>query len=77
VPGKADGAAHQANAIERTLREFGSVDMLVNNAVTDPVFRLTWPAPSLSCCPPRLPGSPARYSYSTAESPSWEGPEPG
>jgi 3-oxoacyl-[acyl-carrier protein] reductase len=38
VPGKADDPAHQADVIERTLREFGSVDMLVNNAGTNPVF---------------------------------------
>lgn len=38
VPGRADDPAHQADVIERTLGEFGSVDMLVNNAGTNPVF---------------------------------------
>lgn len=38
VPGRVDDPDHQADAIERTLHEFGSVDMLVNNAGTNPVF---------------------------------------
>ena len=38
VPGQADDPDHQADAIERTLHEFGSVDMLVNNAGTNPLF---------------------------------------
>lgn len=38
VPGRADDPEHQADTIERTLHEFGSIDMLVNNAGTNPVF---------------------------------------
>lgn len=38
VPGRADDSDHQAAAVARTRQEFGSVDMLVNNAGTNPVF---------------------------------------
>lgn len=37
VAGKADDSAHQAEAVERTLHAFGSVDHLVNNAGINPV----------------------------------------
>ncbi|SNR50036.1 3-oxoacyl-[acyl-carrier protein] reductase [Haloechinothrix alba] len=38
VAGKSDNTAHQAEAIERTLAEFGRLDMLVNNAGINPVY---------------------------------------
>jgi NAD(P)-dependent dehydrogenase (short-subunit alcohol dehydrogenase family) len=38
VPGKADDAAHQDEAIARTLEAFGRVDMLVNNTGINPVY---------------------------------------
>ncbi|RSM85554.1 SDR family NAD(P)-dependent oxidoreductase [Kibdelosporangium aridum] len=38
VPGKADDAAHQDEAIARTMEAFGRVDMLVNNTGINPVF---------------------------------------
>lgn len=37
VAGKADGPDHQAEAIERTVGAFGSLDLLVNNAGINPV----------------------------------------
>ncbi len=38
VAGRADDVEHQAEAIERTLETFGSVDFLVNNAGINPVY---------------------------------------
>jgi NAD(P)-dependent dehydrogenase (short-subunit alcohol dehydrogenase family) len=38
VPGKADDADHQDEAIARTMEAFGRVDMLVNNTGINPVF---------------------------------------
>ncbi|MET7641518.1 SDR family oxidoreductase [Streptomyces sp. NPDC005438] len=38
VAGKAHDEAHQAEAVRRTVEEFGRVDYLVNNAGTNPVF---------------------------------------
>jgi NAD(P)-dependent dehydrogenase (short-subunit alcohol dehydrogenase family) len=38
VPGKADDAAHQADAVARTMAAFGRLDMLVNNTGINPVF---------------------------------------
>ena len=38
VPGKADDAEHQAEAVSRTIETFGRVDMLVNNTGINPVF---------------------------------------
>ena len=38
VAGKGDDAAHQADAIARTLDTFGSVDLLVNNTGINPVY---------------------------------------
>lgn len=36
--GRADDPQHQAEAVRRTIAEFGSLDVLVNNAATNPVF---------------------------------------
>ncbi len=38
VPGKADDADHQAEAVARTVEAFGSLDMLVNNTGINPVY---------------------------------------
>jgi 3-oxoacyl-[acyl-carrier protein] reductase len=38
VAGKAHDLDHQAEVVERTMEAFGSVDYLVNNAGTNPVF---------------------------------------
>lgn len=38
VPGKADDAAHQQEAIEKTIETFGRLDMLVNNTGVNPIF---------------------------------------
>ncbi|MCK8642340.1 SDR family oxidoreductase [Mycobacterium colombiense] len=38
VQGRADDVEHQADAIVRTLKAFGRVDMLVNNAGINPVY---------------------------------------
>jgi NAD(P)-dependent dehydrogenase (short-subunit alcohol dehydrogenase family) len=38
VAGKAHDAAHQEEAVDRTLETFGRVDYLVNNVGTNPVF---------------------------------------
>jgi NAD(P)-dependent dehydrogenase (short-subunit alcohol dehydrogenase family) len=38
VPGKADNADHQAEAVARTMEAFGRLDMLVNNAGINPVY---------------------------------------
>lgn len=38
VPGKADDAAHQAEAVAKTLEAFGRLDMLVNNTGINPVY---------------------------------------
>ena len=38
VPGKADDADHQAEAVARTIEAFGQLDMLVNNAGINPVY---------------------------------------
>jgi NAD(P)-dependent dehydrogenase (short-subunit alcohol dehydrogenase family) len=38
VAGRADDLEHQARAVARTLEAFGSIDMLVNNAGTNPVY---------------------------------------
>jgi NAD(P)-dependent dehydrogenase (short-subunit alcohol dehydrogenase family) len=38
VPGKADDADHQAEAVARTIETFGQLDMLVNNAGINPVY---------------------------------------
>ncbi|MDI5969273.1 SDR family oxidoreductase [Streptomyces sp. SL13] len=38
VAGKAHDEAHQAEAVERTMKAFGRADFLVNNAGTNPVF---------------------------------------
>lgn len=38
VAGKADDRAHQAEVVERTLKAFGSIDHLVNNAGINPVY---------------------------------------
>jgi NAD(P)-dependent dehydrogenase (short-subunit alcohol dehydrogenase family) len=38
VAGKADDAEHRAEAVARTVKEFGRVDVLVNNTGINPVF---------------------------------------
>src|SRR5580692_4037945 len=38
VPGKADDADHQAEAVTRTMEAFGRLDMLVNNAGINPAY---------------------------------------
>lgn len=38
VPGKADDAAHQAEAVAKTMEAFGRLDMLVNNTGINPVY---------------------------------------
>jgi NAD(P)-dependent dehydrogenase (short-subunit alcohol dehydrogenase family) len=38
VSGKADDAAHQAEAVARTMAAFGRLDMLVNNTGINPVY---------------------------------------
>ncbi|MDV6011928.1 SDR family oxidoreductase [Haloechinothrix sp. LS1_15] len=38
VAGKSDDTDHQAEAVERTIAEFGSLDLLVNNAGINPVY---------------------------------------
>ncbi len=38
VPGKADDADHQAEAVARTVEAFGRLDMLVNNTGINPVY---------------------------------------
>ena len=38
VPGKAEDAGHQAEAVARTIEAFGSLDMLVNNTGINPVY---------------------------------------
>ncbi|WP_433410079.1 SDR family oxidoreductase [Saccharomonospora azurea] len=38
VPGKADDADHQAEAVARTLETFGRIDFLVNNTGINPVY---------------------------------------
>jgi NAD(P)-dependent dehydrogenase (short-subunit alcohol dehydrogenase family) len=38
VPGKADNADHQAEAVARTMAAFGRLDMLVNNTGINPVY---------------------------------------
>jgi NAD(P)-dependent dehydrogenase (short-subunit alcohol dehydrogenase family) len=38
VPGKADNADHQAEAVAKTVETFGRLDMLVNGAGINPVF---------------------------------------
>jgi NAD(P)-dependent dehydrogenase (short-subunit alcohol dehydrogenase family) len=38
VAGKADDAEHQADAVARTVAEFGRLDILVNNTGINPVF---------------------------------------
>jgi len=38
VPGKADDAAHQEEAVAKTIETFGRLDMLVNNTGINPAF---------------------------------------
>jgi NAD(P)-dependent dehydrogenase (short-subunit alcohol dehydrogenase family) len=38
VPGKADSADHQAEAVARTMEAFGRLDMLVNNTGINPIY---------------------------------------
>jgi NAD(P)-dependent dehydrogenase (short-subunit alcohol dehydrogenase family) len=38
VPGKADDADHQAEAVDRVIETFGRLDMLVNNSGINPVY---------------------------------------
>ncbi|MGA6162183.1 SDR family oxidoreductase [Amycolatopsis magusensis] len=38
VPGKADDAGHQAEAVAKAVETFGSLDMLVNNTGINPVY---------------------------------------
>ena len=38
VPGKADNADHQAEAVAKTVETFGRLDMLVNNTGINPVY---------------------------------------
>ena len=38
VPGKADDAAHQEEAVAKTIETFGRLDMLVNNTGINPAY---------------------------------------
>lgn len=38
VPGRSDDGEHQAEAVERVVREFGHVDVLVNNTGINPAY---------------------------------------
>jgi len=38
IAGKADDPAHQEAAVTKTIEAFGRLDMLVNNAATNPIF---------------------------------------
>ena len=68
VPGKADDADHQAEAVARTMEAFGRLDMLVNNAGINPVY-----GPLVDVDPARPPRSSRSTSSRRSPGRGWRG----